>query len=226
MVTAANWSPTEDFEEIAFSHVCQSVCLLTGGGPRHTGPQPCLPLHRTPPLKHPNTGPNLWPHPLAQLYRAPTQSPCIEPAPSMFKLVHLGPHGTWNQYSQTCTNFFIVQRPFPYPGHVQTCSLGSTDGWQPTGMLSCYFFHSLDWFIKADHLFHYVEHNNLFTYDAYIKKQTKLSRISFLCSFSFSLSSYFSPQFSQSLHFIFEVHMLVPVISIMHFSRRLKFWVR
>ena len=30
------------------------------------------------------------------------------------------------------------------PGHVQTCSLGSTDGWQPTGMLSCYFFHSLD----------------------------------------------------------------------------------
>ena len=90
-------------------------------------------------------------------------------------------------------------------------------------MLSCYFFHSLDWFIKTDNLFHYVAHNNLFTYDVYIKKQTKLSRISFLCSFSFSLSSYFSPQFSQSLHFIFEVHMLVPVISIMHFSRRLKF---
>ena len=105
----------------------------------------------------------------------------LPPLPEMVKLVQLGPHssgssgqvggggGARNMKSMRLLSTAIFGSATaslcraPSPGHVQTCSLGSTDGWQPTGMLSCYFFHSLDWFMKTDHLFHYVTHNNLFT---------------------------------------------------------------
>ena len=113
VVTATNWSLAEDFEEVAFSHVCQSVVVYSQEGvPATQGPSPVslytgLQPWNTP-IQGQISGPIPWLH-CTGAQPKPRHVQTCSPWTSRYK----------NQYFQTCSNFFklnfIVQGLLPSP---------------------------------------------------------------------------------------------------------------